>query len=332
MEVIFKSLHHEDIFNHCIPILYGSRKIASYHRNIVDYDDITLNNIHHADQCKEGIINIVNVWQENVNITLGKPTELSGKYAMKSLEAAVKDIKKGKIDVLVTAPINKQAMQMAGFKHIGHTEYLTEQSESKESMMLMVSDSMLVGLITAHVPLRDVVPSITTEAIKEGIHRLNDTMIKDFGKEKPLIAVLGLNPHAGDNGYIGSEEQDIIRPAIVDMKEEGIMVMGPYSADGFFGSSMYSKFDAILAMYHDQGLIPFKALSFGEGVNFTSGLSFVRTSPDHGTAYNIAGANKANHHSFLKAMFRAMDIYRNREQYAIDHADPLKPQHINKNY
>lgn len=325
-EVILKSLHHDGIFKLCTPIIYGNSKIVSYHRNIVELDGLSFHNIDHAVDSKENVINVVNVWNENVNITLGKPTMESGKYAFKSLEAAVKDIKKGKIDVLVTAPINKQAMQMGGFHYIGHTEYLTDQSEKKASMMIMSSDRMNVGLVTGHIPLSDVAGTVTKERVIGAIKRLSDSMKKDFGKVKPLIAVLGLNPHAGDDGYIGVEDKELVRPAILAMKEEGELVLGPYSADGFFGSGMYAKFDAILAMYHDQGLIPMKALSFGGGINFTSGLSFVRTSPDHGTAYNIAGANKANHLSFLNAIFKAIDIYRNRKQYEIDHANPLQPQ------
>lgn len=326
MEVILKSLYHEKIFDICTPVIYGNSKIVYYHRNIVDYEDMSVHNVHRVEEVEAGKINVVNVWQDNVNITLGKPTDSSGKYAFKSLEAAVADVKAGKIDAIVTAPINKQAMQMAGFQYIGHTEYLTEQSESDSSMMMMVSDSLIVGLVTAHIPLKDVARTITKENIMEHIHRLNSSMKKDFGKEKPLIGVLGLNPHAGDDGYIGKEDKEIIRPAIVEMKNKGMMVLGPYGADGFFGSSTYSKFDAVLAMYHDQGLIPFKALTFGEGVNYTAGLSFVRTSPDHGTAYNIVGGNKADHHSFLQAIFKAIDIVRNRREYAINHANPLQPQ------
>lgn len=328
LEVVLKSLHHKSIFNQCIPIIYGNNKIVSYHRNIVDYANMSLNSIDKVEDSKEDVINVVNVWKENVNITLGKATEDSGKYAFKSLEAAVKDINSGKIDVLVTAPINKRAMKMAGFKHIGHTEYLAEQSERKNSMMIMAGDRLKVGLVSAHIPLSEVAASITKDRVIDSIRKLDISMREDFGREKPLIAVLGLNPHAGDDGYIGKEEKEIIRPAIMQLKEEGMLVLGPYSADGFFGSSMYSKFDAILAMYHDQGLIPVKALSFGESINFTAGLSFVRTSPDHGTAYDIAGANKANHLSFLNAIFKAIDIYRAREQYKIDHANPLQPQKV----
>ena len=232
--------------------------------------------------------------------------------AFGSLEAAVKDLKEKKIDALVTAPISKQAMQMAGFEHVGHTEYLSQQDGDKEALMLMVSREMRVGLVTAHISLKDVAQKITKELIARRLDQFESSLKKDFGYEKPTIAVMGLNPHAGDEGLIGSEDQDIVRPAVIEAKKAGSLVMGPFSADGFFGSAQYKKFDGILAMYHDQGLIPFKALSFGEGVNFTAGLSFVRTSPDHGTAFELAGRNEADPRSMVQAIFRAIDIVRER--------------------
>lgn len=323
LEVILKSLNHPSIFNICTPIIYGNGKIVAYHKNIVEYDDLQFNSISRVSEVKPGKINVVNVWKETVNIEIGKPTQESGKYAFISLEAAVKDLNDGHIDALVTAPINKAAMKMSGFKHIGHTEYLTEMSSTSESLMLMVSDAMKVGIVTAHIPLRDVANKVTKELVKKKLQLLRETMQRDFGISKPQIAVLGLNPHAGDDGNIGKEDIDIIRPVIIEEKKDGQFVYGPYGADGFFGSGDYKKFDAILAMYHDQGLIPFKTLSFGQGVNYSAGLSFVRTSPDHGTAYQIAGGNQADHHSFLKAMYTAIDISKTRAIYDEDNSNKL---------
>ncbi len=315
LEVILKALSHKKILDICVPVIYGSSKVVSYHKNIVALDDLTFYSQRNAERLQFDKINVVNVWQDNVNITLGKPTDQGGKYAQMSLEAAVADLKAGLINALVTAPIHKKSMQMAGFQYVGHTEYLTKEFKANDSLMLMASDNLRIGLVTAHIPLKDVAAAITKDEIINKLRIFNDTLKIDFGFERPNIAVLGLNPHAGEEGMLGEEEEKIIRPAVVECKKNGMMAFGPYPPDGFFGSGQFSKFDGILAMYHDQGLIPFKALTFDSGVNFTAGLSCVRTSPDHGTAFNLAGRDEANPSSFLHALFMAIDIYRNRKEY-----------------
>ncbi len=323
LEVILKTVANTDLYNICTPVIYGSSKVVSYHKNIVGVD-FPFNVARTGEQAEPLKVNIVNCWQETVNITLGKLSDQSGQYAQKALETAVEELKSGMIHALVTAPINKKAMQLAGFPFPGHTEFLTLHLSSGESVMLMVSDEMRVGLVTNHVPVSQIAALIKPELIFKKLHILNNALKIDFGIEKPTIAVLGLNPHAGDEGAIGSEEINIIRPAIERAKEAGILAMGPFPADGFFGTGQHKKYDAVLAMYHDQGLVPFKALSFGDGVNYTAGLSGVRTSPDHGTAYDIAGKNEADTGSFRKALYLAIDIAANRARYAEDHANPMK--------
>jgi 4-hydroxythreonine-4-phosphate dehydrogenase len=315
LEVILKALAHRKILDICVPVIYGSSKVVSYHKNIVQLDDVTFIGQRNADRLAHDKINVVNIWNDNVNITLGKPTDLGGTFAQQSLEAAVKDLKFGLIDAVVTAPIHKKSMQLAGFEHIGHTEYLTQEFGASDSLMLLASDRLRVGLVTAHVPLKDVPKSITKEQIISKLRIFSETLRIDFGLERPNIAVLGLNPHAGEEGMLGDEEENVIRPAVVECKKNGMMAFGPFPADGFFGSGQFNKFDGILAMYHDQGLIPFKALTFGSGVNYTAGLPVIRTSPDHGTAFDLAGKNEADPSSFLHAMFMAIDIYRNRKEY-----------------
>ncbi len=322
LEVILKTLSHDKITNICTPIVYGSSKVVSYHRNIVE-EEFNFQNTRGADNITEGIINIVNCWQETVNISLGRPTDLGGKYAIKSLEYATLDLKNGHIDALVTAPINKHAMKMADFPFPGHTEYLTRELGAEDSLMFMINDSLRIGMATNHLPIAEVAASIQPQVLRRKIQIMHDSLRMDFGIERPTIAVLGLNPHAGDNGVLGHEEEDIIKPVIVEKKDKGMLVMGPFPADGFFGSGNQRKFDGILAMYHDQGLIPFKTLSFGSGVNFTAGLPGVRTSPDHGTAYAIAGKNEADPSSFRQALFTALDIARNRKRYREMMANPV---------
>ncbi|MCB0549254.1 MAG: 4-hydroxythreonine-4-phosphate dehydrogenase PdxA [Phaeodactylibacter sp.] len=323
LEVILKTLLHEKITDICTPVIYGSSKVVSYHKNIIE-DEVEFNSTRSADKIYFDKVNIVNCWQENVNITLGKPSDLSGKYAQISLEQATQDLKNGLVDALVTAPISKEAMHMANFPFPGHTEYLTKELGHGQSLMFMVNDSLRIGLATNHLPLREVAETLTKELIMQKLQLMNHSLKMDFGLERPSIAVLGLNPHAGDGGVLGNEEEAFIRPAIVELKKKGMLVMGPFPADGFFGSGQYRKFDAILAMYHDQGLVPFKALSFGNGVNFTAGLSHVRTSPDHGTAFDLAGKNSADPSSFRKALFLALDIARNRRMYQEMHADVVQ--------
>ncbi|PHN01070.1 4-hydroxythreonine-4-phosphate dehydrogenase PdxA [Flavilitoribacter nigricans] len=322
LEVIIKTLGATQLLNYCTPVIYGSSKVISYHKNIVD-DDFHFHSIRAADQAQEGKINIVNCWQENVNITLGKATKEGGEYALRSLDTATKDLKAGLVDALITAPINKEAMKMADFKFTGHTEFLTYMLEGKENLMFMVNESLRIGLVTNHIPLEQVSALLNKDLIIRKLKIMHESLQMDFGIERPTIAVLGLNPHASDNGVIGDDEEKKIRPAIVECKKKGMLISGPFPADGFFGSKQYVKYDAILAMYHDQGLVPFKLLSFGEGINFTAGLGKVRTSPDHGTGYDIAGKNTADPSSFRRALFLAIDVVRNRFNYTDMHANVL---------
>ena len=331
LEVILKTLSNPRIVEICTPIVYGSTKVVSYHKNIIG-DELEFHSIRGADKVFADRINIVNCWQENVNITLGKASDLSGQYAYMSLEAATKDLKEGLIDALVTAPISKEAMKLANFPFPGHTEYLEQELGTGESLMFMIGDQLRIGLATNHIPIRMVADSLNKEVIMRKLQIMNEALKVDFGLERPTIAVLGLNPHAGDGGVLGEEEEKFIRPAVVELKKKGMLVMGPFPADGFFGSGQFSKFDAILAMYHDQGLVPFKALSFGKGVNFTAGLSGIRTSPDHGTAFDIAGKNEADPSSFRQAVFLALDIAKNRRAYHEMHENTIikreKPSEI----
>lgn len=325
LEVILKALSNKLINNQCIPIIYATSKVVAHHKNTIGLE-FRFHNIHSAGKAHVDKINVINICEDQVDIDFGKASEMSGKFAMQSLDAAAKDLKEGLIDGIVTAPIHKFAMKKAGFAHPGHTEFLTHYFGVKESLMLLVRDNLRVGLVTNHLPISEVATTITKDLIIEKVNIFNSTLKRDFGIERPLIAVLGLNPHAGDSGAIGTEEETIIRPAIIELKKKGMMVMGPFPADGFFGSSSFLKYDGILAMYHDQGLAPFKALTFGEGMNFTAGLPVVRTSPDHGTALDIAGQDKANPASFRKALYGAIDIYRNRKKYDDDHQNPVEKQ------
>ncbi len=328
-EVIIKAFMDQRMLDICTPVIYGSTKIMSYHKNLVaGAEDIRFQGIPTADKSYNNRINVVNCWNESVNISLGKASEEGGKYAYIALDKAMEELKAGKIDALVTAPIHKKAMNLANFPHAGHTEFITEYVGKKDSLMLMVNDDLRVGLVTNHLPLKDVAQAITKEKVRNKIRTFYKTLHRDFGIDKPVLAVLGLNPHAGDDGVLGKEEEEIIRPIIVELKKKGMMVMGPYPADGFFGSEQRTKFDGILAMYHDQGLVPFKALSFGQGVNYTGGLPVIRTSPDHGTAFDIVGKNKANPDSFRKAIYLAKDVYVNRKNYEEDNANRVEKVEI----
>jgi len=324
LEVIIKCLANPKMEDLCIPVIYGSSKVVSYHKNIVRPQEFNYQNLSNAINLNQEKINLINCWNEDVVINLGSPSEESGKFAYISLDQATQDLKQGLIDVLVTAPIDKHAMSLAGFPATGHTEYLAGQFSVSESLMLMVSESLRIGVVTNHIPIVEVATSITTELIIQKALLLQQSLKMDFGIERPMIAILGLNPHAGDKGLIGREEEEIIVPAIAELKSKGVLVGGPYAADGFFGSSDYRQVDGILAMYHDQGLIPFKTLSFGEGINFTAGLPVVRTSPDHGTGNSIAGQNIADESSFRQALFLAIDIFRSRHQFKDNHRNQLK--------
>ena len=323
-EIIMKTFHDQRMLESITPVVYGSSKVASYHRKSLNISEINFNLVKNADAAIPRRMNIVNVTHEEVKIDLGKSTEIAGQLAYKALESAVQDLLLNHIDVLVTAPINKKNIQTANFSFPGHSEYLTEKAGCKEHLMLMVCDKLRVGVITGHIPLKDVSGTITSELILKKIELLNRSLIRDFGLRKPKIAVLGLNPHAGDLGVIGMEDSQVIAPAIEQAWNKSMIVYGPYSADGFFGSNNYLKFDGILAMYHDQGMIPFKTLSFDKGVNFTAGLPFVRTSPAHGTAYDLAGKNEASHNSFREAVYLAVDIFYNRKAFDKINSQPLQ--------
>ncbi|MES2591513.1 MAG: 4-hydroxythreonine-4-phosphate dehydrogenase PdxA [Bacteroidota bacterium] len=323
LEVIIKTFLDPQMLDVCTPVIFGSNKTSSFHRKVLNIEDFSFNLIRDLSEINHKRANIINVYEEDITVELGKQTEAGGKYALKSLEAAAEALFQKKIDVLVTAPINKENIQSPDFKFPGHTEYLDEKFGKGNSLMFLVSDTLRVAVATGHIPVTRVAQELSAEKILRKIQVLNKSLIEDFGIRKPKIAVLGLNPHAGDNGVIGNEEQLLVIPAINKAKEEGMLAFGPYPADGFFGNSTYKNFDAVLAMYHDQGLIPFKTISFNSGVNYTAGLPIVRTSPDHGTAYDIAGKNIASEESFRRAVYAAIDIYRTRKQYAELTADPL---------
>lgn len=327
-EVIIKTLMDPEINDSCIPVIYGSPKVAAYHRKALNINNFSFNNIRSAEEAPSQKANLINCLDDNIRVELGKSTPQGGEAAFASLEKAVADLKGGKVDVLVTAPIDKNNIQSDNFRFRGHTEYLMEKAGVDDVLMFMVGESLRIGVATGHVPLRDVPGLISAGLIIRKIKLMNQSLMFDFGIRKPRIAVLGLNPHAGDNSLLGREEEDIIAPAVQQVVRENILAFGPYPADGFFGSGTFAKFDGILAMYHDQGLAPFKALSFDTGVNFTAGLPFVRTSPVHGTAYQIAGKGEASESSFRHALFLACDIFRNRQLYEEITRNPLKHQEI----
>ncbi|MBQ8810931.1 MAG: 4-hydroxythreonine-4-phosphate dehydrogenase PdxA [Bacteroidales bacterium] len=315
-EVIIKALADERMLDLCTPVIYGSSKIFGfYKKQIHDIDQINTNVINSAKDVHQKRVNIVNCLPENVFVEPGQSTPESAKAAMTSLQRAVQDIKEGYIDVLVTAPINKRAMVGEGFGYTGHTEYLEKEFGVDEVAMIMVCDKLKVGVVTGHISLKEVAGSITKERILKKLRLMKASLERDFRIDAPKIAVLGLNPHCGDGGLLGDEEQQIILPAIQEANAEGILAFGPYSSDGFFGLGNYGRYDAVLAMYHDQGLTPFKALAFEEGVNYTAGLPVVRTSPDHGTAYEMAGRDMADPRSMISAIYTAIDIYNRREEY-----------------
>lgn len=313
-EVVIKTLLDNRIADYCTPVVYGSPKIISYWKKAINHPDFNIHIIKNIDQIHHKKANILVCWEEEVEIKPGEVTEAGGKYAFKSLEAATKDLKAGYIHALVTAPLNKHNVNNDTLPFSGHTEYLAQQDGVDNYLMMLVCDDLKVGLVTGHVPLKDVASKISVESILRKLKTMQQSLQKDFSIVKPKIAVLGLNPHAGDNGLLGNEDKDIIAVACAKAQEEGLLAYGPYPSDGFFGARQYQKFDAVLAMYHDQGLIPFKFLGFENGVNFTAGLSFIRTSPDHGTAYDIAGKNKADESSFRNAFYAAIDLVRTRNE------------------
>lgn len=328
-EIIMKSLKDKAITDFFTPIIFGSGKLFTYQKNIFKLQH-NFNYITEVAQAVPDKINMVNLWKDNVNVDLGKPTEESTKMAIDSLEAATTALMNGEIDVLVTAPINKEEMLKYGFQHAGHTGYL-EEKFGKKGLMFLVTDDLKVAVSTHHIPVSEVAANISKEKIKKQIKLLNQCLVEDFCIERPKIAVLGLNPHAGDGGAIGNEEIEIIEPAIRELFDNGILAFGPYPADSYFQPNKYRNYDAVLAMYHDQGLAPFKTLAYEEGVNYTAGLPFIRTSPDHGVAYDIAGKNIADEQSFSEAIFMAIKIFKNRQEYNDLMTNRMQPRRNSSN-
>ena len=321
-EVVLKTFEDSRMLEFCTPVIFANVKIISAIKKTFE-STAAIHGIDTLEQIVIGKINVLNVWREHLELNYGTTDDALGKYAIKSFVSATKALKEGKVDVLVTAPINKYNIQSDDFKFPGHTDYLNQELAG-DALMFMVQDNLRVGLLTDHIPVNDVAAHLTEQLIIQKIATINKSLTQDFSINKPKIAVLGLNPHAGDGGVIGKEDDALLKPVIKKLFEKGTLVFGPYPADGFFGNSQYEKFDAVIAAYHDQGLIPFKTLSFGNGVNYTAGLDKIRTSPDHGTAFDIAGKGIANHNSFKEAVFLAIDIYNSRNEYLEISNNPLK--------
>ncbi|MCL2651216.1 MAG: 4-hydroxythreonine-4-phosphate dehydrogenase PdxA [Candidatus Azobacteroides sp.] len=330
-EVILKTLSDAKMLEFCTPVIYGSAKVAAYHRKALDLSNISMNTVNDARNAVNNRINIINCIDDEIKVELSKSTQVAGEAAFASLKRAVSDIKDGLIDVLVTAPINKNNIQNEHFKFPGHTEYLQEVlGNGKNALMILTTESLRVALVTGHIPLSEVPKILTIEKIVLKLKDFSESLIADFGITGPRIAVLSLNPHAGEAGLLGNEEKEVIIPAIQEAEKQGVLCYGPYASDGFFGSGTFEKFDGVLAMYHDQGLAPFKTLAMESGVNFTAGLPFVRTSPDHGTAYDIAGKNIASENSFRNALYMAVDIFHNRKLHREATKNPLKKQYFER--
>lgn len=325
-EVALKALAIPELTEICTPVFFGSGKVAGFYRKMLGLDDVPFNVVSDASEAKTGAVNLVNVTAQELRVEPGKATEESGRAALLALDTAVDAMLAGDIDVLVTAPINKAAMKLVGFPYPGHTEYLQDKlgGEGDSATMTFVDGDLRVSLLTVHLPLSQVPGAVTAEALTGKLRQMESMLKRDFGRERPLIAVLALNPHAGDGGVIGTEEDEIMRPAIAAAADSGLMASGPYPADGFFCSGAWKKFDGVLAIYHDQGLVAFKTLSGPRGVNYTAGLPYVRTSPDHGTGYDIAGKGKADPESLLHAIYAAIDIFRARARHDAACADPLR--------
>ena len=329
-EIILKAFDNQEMFDICTPIVYGSPKAAAYHRKALEMET-PYNAIANANEAQAGKLNIINCNSDELHIELGTATGEAGMAAFQALERAIKDYQEGKIDVLVTSPINKSAIQSKEFSFPGHTEYLQERcGDGEKALMILCSGDMKVAVATSHMALRDIPAAITPELLEEKLTLLNDSLKRDFNIDAPKIAVLSLNPHAGDNGLLGTEEEEVIAPTIRKMNDGGIFCYGPFAVDGFMGSGKYACFDAILAMYHDQGLAPLKALAMNDGVNFTAGLPIVRTSPAHGTAFDIAGQGVADENSFRQAIYTAIDIQRNRDMYDKARRNPLRKMYFEK--
>ena len=324
-ELIINTFTDARMLEECTPIIYGSAKVAAYYRKTLNNNNVIINSVRTIEEINSKKLNLINCVDENIKVEIGKESQAAGEAAFQALEAAVKDFKAGKLDALVTCPINKYSIQSEAFNFHGHTDYLQNRFSTEEVLMFMVSGNLRVGLVTEHVPLSKVPALVTKEKIMSKLKLMQKSLIKDFCITNPKIAVLSLNPHAGDKGVIGKEDDTVLIPAIEAAKEQGIFAVGPFAADGFFGSDNYKKFDAVLAMYHDQGLIPFKTIAAGEGVNFSAGLPIVRTSPAHGTAFDIAGKGIADFSSFRSAVYMACDIFKNRSEYIQMSSNPLKP-------
>ncbi|MFC2116156.1 4-hydroxythreonine-4-phosphate dehydrogenase PdxA, partial [Bacteroidota bacterium] len=322
-EIIIKTLLDQRIFEICTPILYGSSKVAAYHRKALDIENLSFNNVRSPDEATPKKASIINCVDDEIRVELGKSTPDAGKASRVALLRAVEDLKHNRIQAMVTAPISKQNIQSDDFRYTGHTEFLQDYFDAEESLMLMAGDLLKVGVVSGHIPISEVPGFLSQEEISRKIRILDQSLRRDFGVRKPRIAVLGLNPHSGEEGILGVEENEKIIPAIQETKKGNLTVFGPFPADGFFGSADFTRFDGILAMYHDQGLIPFKTIVFDEGVNYTAGLPIIRTSPAHGTAFEIAGENKAHFSSFRKALYMACDIHKNRQLFDEFTKNPL---------
>ncbi len=323
-ELIIKTFSDNRIMDICTPVIFGNNKLINFYRKNLQEHNFNFNIIKDSTRINNKQVNLYNCWEEDVAVTPGILNETGGKYAVLSLTMAAEALKGGKLDGLVTAPIHKKNIQSPEFSHTGHTPYLKQLFEASDVAMMLVADNMRVALLTEHVPVKDVAEFVTKDNILKKLKIVHESLKKDFGISKPKIAVLGLNPHAGDEGLIGKEEETIIRPAIIEAKKQNMMCFGPYSADAFFARGQYEQFDAVLALYHDQGLIPFKSLAIGEGVNFTAGIKGVRTSPDHGVAFDISGKGIADESSFRQAIYTCVDILNARRENAEQYANPLK--------
>lgn len=330
LETIIKVFSDTRMLDFCTPVIFGSNKVVNFYRKTLPEHQMNFSAIKNLDQLNPKQVNIFNCWEEEVQITPGELTDTAGKYAVRSLQVATLSLKEGSIDAMVTAPIHKKNTQTPDFQFTGHTPYLRSEFNVKDVVMMLYAGNFRVALITEHLPVSEVSRHITQDLIVSRVMMIKESLQKDLGIDAPKIAVLGLNPHAGDNGLIGKEEETIIKPAIDILQQKGHHIFGPYSADGFFAHNMQSKFDVVVAMYHDQGLIPFKSLSASDGVNYTIGLPVVRTSPDHGTAFDIAGKGVANEDSLREAVFEAINILKNRSGHAERTANPLKRNHLTK--
>lgn len=327
-EVVMKAFSDDRVLNYCTPLIFCSKKLISNYKGIIEIDDFNYLPIKKPSQINHRKINLYCNWKDESEIKIGVSTDAAGEYALKSLQTAVSVLKDGDIDALVTAPINKKNIHSDEFQYFGHSKFLADYFDSSSHLMLFICDEIKLGVLTEHIPLSQVTSELSSEMIVEKVEVFNKSLEIDFCIKRPNIAVLGLNPHCSDGGLIGNEEEEIIIPALKILKDKGIIAMGPYSADGFFGDQMYRKFDGVLAIYHDQGLIPFKAMAFDRGVNYTAGLPIIRTSPVHGTAYSIAGKNIADEGSFREAMYLALKILKNRAMYKEITRDPLKSRMV----